>query len=125
MSSLLLAPYNDSMRLGQGYNSFLQLPYLGNAVSITDKFIAGGKVSGQSQSVSYASSFVEKMSEVVRTMNISAGSSIMTGSVAASGGGSSIDEIKFAESDLNAVLSVKVCCKKPRQEIWLELTLSR
>ena len=34
MSSLLLAPYNESMRLGQGYNSFLQLPCLGNAVSI-------------------------------------------------------------------------------------------
>lgn len=36
MSALLLVPYNDSMRLGQGYNSFLQVPCLGNAVEITD-----------------------------------------------------------------------------------------
>ncbi|MCJ1388514.1 hypothetical protein MMC18_001361 [Xylographa bjoerkii] len=109
MSTLLLAPYNDSMRLGQGYNSFLQLPCLGNAVGIDNEVLVGQKkFPGQSQTVSYSSSFVEKISEVVRSMNISAGSSIMTGSVAVSGGGSSVDEIKFAESDLNAVFSAKV-----------------
>ncbi|MCJ1406831.1 hypothetical protein MMC19_000901, partial [Ptychographa xylographoides] len=109
MSALLLAPYNDSMRLGQGYNSFLQVPCLGNAVDISESMLAGSRTTdGLSQTVAYSSSFVEKMSEVVRSMNISAGSSIRTGSVAVSGGGSSIDEIKFAESDLNAVLSVKV-----------------
>ena len=41
-------------------------------------------------------------------MNISAGSSITTGSVSVSSGAVSVDEIKFQESDLNAVVSVKV-----------------
>lgn len=111
MSALLLAPYNDSMRLGAGYNSFLQTPCLGNAVVITDTpvtTLATDNKSGTSQTVAYSASFVEKMSEVVRSMNISAGSSIRTGSVNTSAGSSSIDEAKFAESDLNAVLSVKV-----------------
>jgi hypothetical protein len=64
--------------------------------------------SSLSQTVSYSARFVEKMSDVVHAMNISAGSSIRTGSVSVSGGGNNIDEIKFAESDLNAVISVKV-----------------
>lgn len=34
MSGLLLAPYNDSMRLGQGFNSFLQTPCVHNAVKV-------------------------------------------------------------------------------------------
>jgi hypothetical protein len=109
MSALLLAPFNDSMRLGQGYNSFLQTPCLGNAVDISSALlVASDNNNTPSQSVAYSASFVEKISEVVRNMNISAGSSIRTGSVGVSSGGSSIDEIKFAESDLNAVLSVKV-----------------
>ncbi|KAF5567606.1 hypothetical protein FPHYL_3229 [Fusarium phyllophilum] len=109
MSSLLLAPFNDSMRLGQGYNSFLQTPCLGNAVDISNASLLetkGGNT--QSQTVSYSARFVEKMSDVVQAMNISAGSSIRTGSVSVSGGGNNIDEIKFAESDLNAIISVKV-----------------
>lgn len=112
MSGLLLAPYNDSMRLGAGFNSFLQTPCLGNVVLISDAMVttsktAGGQ-NGTSQTVAYSASFVEKMSEVVRAMNISAGSSIRTGSVNVSAGNNTIDEAKFTDSDLNAVLSVKV-----------------
>jgi hypothetical protein len=109
MSNLLLAPFNDSMRLGQGYNSFLHTPCLGNAVDISNATFmetTGGDV--PSQTVSYSARFVEKMSDVVRAMNISAGASIRSGSVSVSGGGNNIDEIKFAESDLNVVISVKV-----------------
>lgn len=109
MSTLLLAPFNDSMRLGQGYNSFLQTPCVANAVDISNATLVESKGSSvPSQTVSYSARFVEKMSDVVRAMNISAGSSIRTGSVSISGGGNNIDEIKFAESDLNAVISVKV-----------------
>ncbi|KAL9564490.1 hypothetical protein ACKAV7_010942 [Fusarium commune] len=109
MSTLLLAPFNDSMRLGQGYNSFLQTPCLGNAVDISNaKFVESKDEDTPSQTVSYSARFVEKMSDIVHAMNISAGSSIRTGSVSVSGGGNNIDEIKFAESDLNAVISVKV-----------------
>lgn len=34
MDFIQLAPYNDTMRLGQGYNSFLQLQCLDDAVKI-------------------------------------------------------------------------------------------
>ena len=109
MSTLLLAPFNDSMRLGQGYNSFLQTPCLENAVDISNAtFVESDGNTMPSQTVSYSARFVEKMSEVVRAMNISAGSSIRTGSVSVSGGGNNIDEIEFSESDLNVVISVKV-----------------
>ncbi len=61
------------------------------------------------KTVTYSARFVEKISEVVRTMNVSAGSSIKNGSIDMSGGGAfSVDEVKFAESDLNVVISVKV-----------------
>ncbi|UKZ54355.1 hypothetical protein TrVGV298_008163 [Trichoderma virens] len=73
------------------------------------------------------------MSEVVRSMNISAGSSIRTGTVNISGSSSTIDEIKFAESDLNAVVAVKVVnqCRTVRDNVSFcapsdeEMTTSR
>ena len=112
MPGLLLAPYNESMRLGQGYNSFLQTPCIEDAVEygpdqvVVERAPSGS--SGTSQVVSYSSRFVERISEVVRNMSISAGSSIKTGSVEISGSALSVDEDKFASSDLNAVVSVKV-----------------
>ena len=67
------------------------------------------------------------MSEVVRAMNISAGSSITTGSVSVSSGAVSVDEIKFQESDLNAVVSVKVSVyiKSRKHSQGFELTSVR
>lgn len=112
MVGLLLAPYNDSMRLGQGFNSFLQEPCLNNAVSFDEKDIvvenAPAKGAKVSQVVSYSSRFVERISDVVRSMNISAGSSINAGTIEISGNSLGVDEYKFASSDLNAVVSVKV-----------------
>jgi hypothetical protein len=122
MSGLLLVPYNDSMRLGQGYNSFLQKPCVHNAVNMdadhdgtlgskashtesSPPAYSGGDVS---QVVSYSSRFVSKMSEVVKSMNISAGMSIKNGGVSVSGNLLNVDELKFTASDLNAVVSVKV-----------------
>ncbi|KAK4184695.1 hypothetical protein QBC35DRAFT_505299 [Podospora australis] len=113
MVFLLLAPYNDSMTLGQGFNSFLHLPRLNGAVTIPESSLqtqaarAGG-AQNVSQVVSYSSRFVEKISEVVRSMNISAASSIKSGTIEVSGNSLSVDEAKFASSDLNAVISVKV-----------------
>ncbi|KAF2108743.1 hypothetical protein BDV96DRAFT_652676 [Lophiotrema nucula] len=113
MVFLLLAPYNDSMQLGQGFNSFLQLPCMNGAVEVSESALktqaarAGG-VSNVSQVVSYSSRFVEKISDVVRSMNISAASSIKSGTIEVSGNSLSVDEAKFASSDLNAVVSVKV-----------------
>ena len=109
MSALLLAPYNDSMRLGQGYNSFLQTPCIHNAVQFDKKRLITEKSNhGVSQVVSYTSRFVDKISDVVRSMNISAGSSVKSGYITASGSSLTIDEQKFSSSDLNAVVSIKV-----------------
>ncbi|KAF8648182.1 hypothetical protein AX16_006321 [Volvariella volvacea WC 439] len=106
---ILLAPYNDSMRLGQGYNSFLQSPCLYNAVEVKAPASQRTKTGiNTSQTVSYSSHVVTKISDLTRSMNLSTGSSIKNGSLALSGNASSIDESKFAESDLNVILSVKV-----------------
>jgi len=117
MVALLLAPYNDSMQLGQGYNSFLQLPCIDGAVEISEssvktQAVRAGGAGNVSQVVSYSSRFVEKISDVVRSMNISAASSIKSGTIEASGNSLSVDEAKFAASDLNAVVSVKVINRK-------------
>ena len=113
MVFLLLAPYNDSMHLGQGFNSFLQVQCVDNAVeipvsAIQTQVVRAGSAEKVSQVVSYSSRFVDKISDVVRSMNISAGSSIKSGSIEVSGNSLSVDEAKFAASDLNAVVSVKV-----------------
>jgi len=104
----LLAPYNDSMHLGQGFNSFLQVPCVDNAVTFDSdetKVVAERADAGPtvvSQVVSYSSRFVEKISDIAQAMNISMGSAIKNGSIL------SVDEAKFASGDLNVVVSVKV-----------------
>jgi len=113
MSSLRLVPYNDAMQLGQGYNSFLQVPRLIGAmryrsVDLEREVIRTRNPAKVSQVVSYSCRFVEKISDVVRSMNISAAASIRSGTIQVSGNSLSVDEVKFAASDMNAVVSVKV-----------------
>jgi len=108
----LLVPYNDSMRLGQGFNSFLQVPCVDNAVTFDESKVlverANASPTGVSQVVSYSSGFVEKISDIARTMNISAGSSIKSGCIRVSRNSLLVDEAKFRSSDLNVAVSVKV-----------------
>ncbi|KAH6980671.1 hypothetical protein BKA56DRAFT_685543 [Ilyonectria sp. MPI-CAGE-AT-0026] len=125
MAFVLLVPYNDSMHLGQGFNSFLQEPCIDGAVKISEGSVQtqaarSGGSSNVSQVVSYSSRFVEKISDVVRSMNISAASSIKSGTIQVSGNSMSVDEIKFAASDINAVISVKVINRKLNQ-LFVEL----
>ena len=68
-----------------------------------------GVAANVSQTVSYSSRFVEKISDVVRSMNISAASSIKSGTIEVSGNSMTVDEGKFSSSDMNAVVSVRVC----------------
>ncbi|CCO33674.1 hypothetical protein BN14_07759 [Rhizoctonia solani AG-1 IB] len=108
MNSLQLAPYNESMRLGQGYNSFLQLPRVHRAVIVDPKSVTVDKApstNGVAQVVSYSSRLVSKLSEVTRTMNITSGASIKAGAVTISGNQTSIDETKFSAADINAVIN--------------------
>ena len=113
MVFLLLAPYNDSMHLGQGFNSFLHVQCIDNAFEVTDDSVrtqsaGASSTDNVSQIVSYSSRFVERISDVVRSMNISAGSSIKSGSIEVNGNSLTVDEAKFSASDLSAVVSVKV-----------------
>ncbi|KAK0629474.1 hypothetical protein B0T17DRAFT_589241 [Bombardia bombarda] len=114
MSDLVLAPYDESMRLGQGYNSFLQIPCVPNAVHLGPDDIIVNTVAkgtdGISKLVSYSSHFVDKISDVANRLNISPASSIKTGfvDILRNSRGSGVDEAEFASSDFNAVISVKV-----------------
>ncbi|KAJ5885449.1 hypothetical protein N7495_009959 [Penicillium taxi] len=111
MVGLLLIPYNDSMRLGQGYDSFLQEARADGAVTFGKERISQTTIDHTapvSQVVSYSSRFVEKLSDITQSMNISAGNSIKSGTIEVSGSSLSIDEAKFSSSDINAVVSVKV-----------------
>ena len=128
--ALVLAPWNDSMQLGMGFNSYTQKICLDGVMKVTpiseadnsaeknDPFpddptkpdppppSSSGPVS---QVVSYSSRIVDKLSDIVDAMNISYGSSIKKGTVEVSGNTSAIDEDKIKESDLNAVVTVRVC----------------
>ncbi|KAF8431718.1 hypothetical protein BGX38DRAFT_1334221 [Terfezia claveryi] len=103
-TGLLLAPYNDSMCLGQGFNCFLQVPCIDNAVTCDESKVItehpDPRPTGVSQVVSYSSRLVEKISDIAQIMNISAGSSIKNGSINVSGNSLSIDEAKFLSSDI-------------------------
>lgn len=122
--ALLLAPYNDSMRLGMGFNSYTQAMCIDGAVSIKASDVK--PMNNPSQVVSYSSKFVSHLSEVVSSMKVSHSSSIKRGTVEVAGNGDSINEekvsirlleatlglvtdaMKIKSSDLNAVISVKV-----------------
>ncbi|KAJ9613426.1 hypothetical protein H2200_003368 [Cladophialophora chaetospira] len=109
----LLAPYNNSMRLGQGFNSYTQQICIDNAVARGPPQAARnnnstGNQTGVSQIVSYSSRFVEKLSDITDSMNISASMSIKTNTIGGSASGSFVDSDKFKESDLNFFIQVKV-----------------
>lgn len=60
------------------------------------------------QTVSYSARVVEKLSDVMDGMNLSYSASIKKGTVEINGNTSTIDETSFKNSDINAVISVKV-----------------
>ncbi|KAI1109969.1 hypothetical protein F5Y14DRAFT_444299 [Nemania sp. NC0429] len=63
---------------------------------------------GPSQTVTYTSRFVDRLSDVMDDMCVSGSLSIKAGKVGGSGKGSFVDSDKFKESDLNFYISVKV-----------------
>lgn len=63
---------------------------------------------GPSQTVTYTSRFVDRLSDVMNDMSVSGSLSIKAGKVGGSGKGSFVDSDKFKESDLNFYISVKV-----------------
>ncbi|KAJ6538432.1 hypothetical protein DFH09DRAFT_930393 [Mycena vulgaris] len=124
--ALLLAPYNDAMRLGMGFNSFTQQLCINDAVKLaagreavsnqsfrpqyrlgTMTGADGGNVD-ISQDVTWTAKFVDKISEVTDALNISG----MIKCDAVGGGGSAsasfVDTNKFKESDINYLIQVRV-----------------
>ncbi|KAF4335146.1 hypothetical protein FBEOM_11009 [Fusarium beomiforme] len=85
--SMILAPYNDAMRIGQGFNSYSE------HMTIV---------------VSYSARAVEKLSDIIQTMNVSYPHSIKKGSVTVSGSNAAIDEGTFKSADINIIVTVKV-----------------
>ncbi|KAI5856606.1 hypothetical protein BZA05DRAFT_204837 [Tricharina praecox] len=116
--STLLAPYQNAMRLGQGFNSYTQQICVDNAVKVTDRKTGNtitdlaetGTVKNRSNSqiVTYNSRHVDKLSDVSDSMNISGSLAIKYGTIQGSGSGAFVDTNKFRESDMNFLLQVKV-----------------
>ena len=101
------------MHLGQGFHSFLHVQCIDNAFEVTDDAVGTQSAGASStdnvfQIISYNSRFVEKISDVVRSMNISAGSSIKSGSIEVNGISLTVDDAELFASNLSAVVSVKV-----------------
>ncbi|KAF7346624.1 Major facilitator superfamily MFS-1 [Mycena sanguinolenta] len=127
--ALLLAPYNDAMRLGMGFNSFTQQLCVNDAVRLaggkqetaTEKSLRpqyqpglmtapDGSNVDISQDVTWTAKFVNKMSEVTDSLNISGSLQIKLEAI---GGGvkasaSFLDSNKFKESDINYFFQVRV-----------------
>ncbi|KAJ7879687.1 hypothetical protein B0H13DRAFT_1624259 [Mycena leptocephala] len=118
----LLAPYNSAMRLGMGFNSFTQQLCINDAVktkdnqTATEKNLArpqykkGEMDSSTSQVVTWSAKFVDRISEVTDSLNISGSLEIKCDAIGGGGGASAhfIDSNKFKESDLNYFIQVKV-----------------
>ncbi|KAJ5653741.1 hypothetical protein N7490_000744 [Penicillium lividum] len=116
MVTLVLVPYNESMALGQGYNSFLQEPRMHHAVTFqaepsaneTGRNTGLGASRNVSQVVNYASCFTDKISDIAQSMNVAPASAINNENIRVSGKSLPVDESKFASADVNVMVSVKV-----------------
>ncbi|KAK4694378.1 hypothetical protein P7C71_g3198, partial [Lecanoromycetidae sp. Uapishka_2] len=154
--SLLLAPYNNAMRLGMGFNSYTQTLCVNDVVQKPDGVKASDedlrptslsgdtkaevastvngtansgaltsnsgttvitRTEGQtlvSQTVTWEAKFVDKISEVTDSMNISGSLAIKVDAIGGGGAaeGHFIDSNKFKESDINYMIQVKVTNQK-------------
>ncbi|KAL5342505.1 hypothetical protein BJX70DRAFT_292472 [Aspergillus crustosus] len=114
MATLLITRYNDSMRLGQGYNSFLQEARVDNAVPFDQASISSAipdnnnNTVNQPQVVEFSTGTLEKISDLSEVLNISAASAIKNGGIEGSSHSLLIDEGRILSADFNVLLSVKV-----------------
>ena len=111
MVGLLTARYNEGMTLGQGFNSFLQESRANKAISFSGTVsapVGQDRPEDVSQVVTYSSRFVDKLSDVARSMDTSAAACIRNGSIEGFDNLLGVDETKFAMSDFNVLVSVKV-----------------
>ncbi|KAB8206010.1 hypothetical protein BDV34DRAFT_212665 [Aspergillus parasiticus] len=107
----LLAPYNSSMRLGSGFNSYTQQPCVDDAVKKGN--VKPPELSqcqeGVAQSVVFKTSIIDKMSEITDALNISGALTIKYNNlIDGTGKGSFINSNKLKDADINFLISVKV-----------------
>ncbi|PIG89723.1 hypothetical protein AARAC_005045 [Aspergillus arachidicola] len=111
------APYNDSMRIGSGFNSYTQQLRVNDAVikenktALTDDDLKGkltGNTDTISQQVTFTSKFVEHASDITEALNISGALEIKYQGMGAKAAGSYLDSSKVKESDINYFVQVKV-----------------
>ncbi|KAF5660128.1 hypothetical protein FHETE_9100 [Fusarium heterosporum] len=102
---LLLVPYDSSMRLGMGFNSYTQTNCISDTVKAEGK---GQNSSEQLQDVTFTSKFVQGLSEIASAMKISHSTAIKNGTVEVLDNANLIDEDKIKAADLNLLVSVQV-----------------
>lgn len=113
MSKQLLVPYDDSIRLGERYNSFLQTPCLEQAISLQPQVDIvtrhpGNSDNTASQTIEYSARLVGNISEVAEILRLSAASCIKQDGTIAAYGSLAVDDVKFTNCDFKAVVSVNV-----------------
>ncbi|KAF5024856.1 hypothetical protein F66182_3095 [Fusarium sp. NRRL 66182] len=123
----MLAPYNDSMKLGSGFNSFTQELCLDGAVTRED----GGKAIEPAtqqekppvhvaQQVTYKTSIIDKVSDVFDTLNINAAFTVKFGKGSVEGGADFLNVSKIKNADLTFMVSCKVI-----NQVTMDQTLTR
>ncbi|KAF5696104.1 hypothetical protein FMUND_15782 [Fusarium mundagurra] len=103
---LLLAPYNDAMRLGMGFNSYTQTMCIDSAVDATDETMITSET--LPPKTTSCSRLFERMSEVIDTMDISRAATITTGEMEVHGHMNLLDDAKIDDADINMIVSVRV-----------------
>ncbi|WQF85312.1 hypothetical protein CDEST_10326 [Colletotrichum destructivum] len=108
--AILLAPYNPSMQLGSGFNSFTQELCISNAVvrGPIDEANAEKAFKCQAQEVTYRTSVIDTVTDITSAMNINPVFSIKYDIFDAKGKGDFINTSKVKESDISFLTSVKV-----------------
>ncbi|KAL5588071.1 hypothetical protein FOVSG1_013207 [Fusarium oxysporum f. sp. vasinfectum] len=105
---LLLAPYDDAMRLGMGFNSYTQTMYIYSyrAVEATDE----NMITSQTlpPKITYSSKLFEWVSEVVDTMDISRAATIKTGRMEVHRHINVLNDAKIDDAHISLMVSVRV-----------------
>ncbi|EXK28097.1 hypothetical protein FOMG_15548 [Fusarium oxysporum f. sp. melonis 26406] len=102
----LLAPYDEAMRLGMGFNSYTQTMCIDSAVEATDENVA--TMETVPPKITYSSKLFERVSEAVDTMDISRAVTIKTGRMEVHGHKDALNDAKIDDADISLMISVRV-----------------
>ncbi|KAF5261061.1 hypothetical protein FOXYS1_8261 [Fusarium oxysporum] len=102
----LLAPYDEAMRLGMGFNSYTQTMCIDSAVEATDENVA--TLETVPPKITYSSKLFERVSQAVDTMDISRAVTIKTGRMEVHGHKDALNDAKIDDADISLMISVRV-----------------